>query len=209
VEKLGILLGNSSSKNGNRDGTPLYRMIRMLDKSFDVSYILDSQHKFIYTNPAWDAFAESNDAPHLAGEAIIGSDIFNSVPKVLKPLYRSAFTEVAETGHIWERTYKCSSSDQARRFRMKIYFLERRNWFLVTNSLLVQRPHRKTCGSDSDTYFSRGIVTMCAHCRCSMRVDGSKRWDFVPEYIKLKGMQALKISHGLCPICQAHFYPHL
>jgi len=184
-------------------------MIRMLDQSPEVSFLLDSEHRIIYTNPAWDLFAEANGAPQLAGETAIGSNFFDSIPKVLKPVYMRAFKQVAKTGLIWEKTYKWSSPEHARRFRMKVYFLERRNWFLVTNSLLVERPHRNIHGTDSDTYFSRGIITMCAHCRCSKRVDGSNRWDFVPEYVRLKGLQALKISHGLCSICQAHFYPHL
>ena len=120
-----------------------------------------------------------------------------------------AFRRVAGTSDVWAKTYTCSSPAQLRQYRMNIYFIERRNWFLVTNSLLAERPHRKIHEADNDAYFSRGIITMCAHCRCSRRADGSSGWDFVPEYVGLKGMKALKVSHALCPVCQAHFYPDM
>ena len=77
MERLGILLGKSSRKAGNTGGTELYRMIRMLDQSPEVSFLLDSEHRIIYTNPAWDLFAEANGAPQLAGETAVGSNFFD------------------------------------------------------------------------------------------------------------------------------------
>jgi hypothetical protein len=50
---------------------------------------------------------------------------------------------------------------------------------------------------------------MCAHCRCSLRRGRQDQWDFVPEHLELKGMALLKVSHGLCPVCQIYFYPNL
>ena len=210
MDKLGILLIESSRKEaGKTDSTRLCRIIRVLEESPAVSYILDSNYRFIYANPAWDMFALSNGGPQLAGEGVIGFNLFDAIPNALKPVYEDAFQRVAETGAVGGKTYPCSSPEHVRRFRMKIYFMERRNWFLVTNSLVAEFQHRKSRTADQDAYFDRGIVSMCAHCRCSRRVDGSNRWDFVPEYLRLKGLQALKVSQGLCPVCQEHFYPHL
>jgi hypothetical protein len=182
-------------------------MIRVLEESPAVSYILDSKFRFVYMNPAWDSFAVSNGAPQLAGEALIGCNLIDTITDALKPVYTEAFRQVSRSAGTWEKTYHCSSPEQARKYRMKIYFMERRKWYLVTNSLLAQRPHRNSYGADDGAYFSHGIVTMCAHCRCSRRVDGSDRWEFVPDYLRLKGLQTLSVSHALCPVCQEHFYP--
>jgi hypothetical protein len=209
VDKLGILVSDSRREASKAEGTRLYRILRVLEESPAVSYILDSKHRFVYTNPAWDAFAASNDGPQLAGESMIGLNIFDVIATVLKPVYAYAFRRVTETAEVWAKTYSCSSPEQLRQFRMKVYFMERRHWFLVTNSLLAEHPHRKFRSADEGAYFDRGIITMCAHCRCSKRVDNSNAWDFVPEYMRLTGLQALKVSQGLCPVCQEHFYPHL
>jgi hypothetical protein len=210
VEKLGILLGASSRIEAGKPGnTRLHRIIRVLEEDPAVSYILDSNYRFVYTNPAWDAFAVSNGAPQLAGEAIIGFEIFDAIANVLKPVYTGVFRRATEAEAISQMTYVCSSPEKKRQYRMKVYFMERRNWFLVTNSLLAEHPHRNSRYADQDAYFDQGIITMCAHCRCSKRVDGSDVWDFVPDYLRLKGLQALSVSHALCPVCQEHFYPQL
>jgi hypothetical protein len=206
VDRLGILLSGSTAKAG---GNRLYRTMQVLEESPAVSFILDSEHKFIYNNPAWDSFAQSNGAPYLAGEPIIGSNLFDSIPNVLRAVYSNAFREVVKSGRVWEKSYICASPDQFRKYRMMIYFLERRNWFLVTNSLVVEQSHRNTQSPNQYLYFNQGIITMCAHCRCSRRVDRPEEWDFVPEYLRLKGLDALNVSQGLCPICQAYYYPDL
>ncbi len=76
----------------------------------------------------------------------------------------------------------------------------------MTNSLVVERPHAKTAAADPATYVdAHRLVTMCAHCRCSRRVDNPDQWDFVPDYLQPK-LSGVKVSHGLCPVCRAYFY---
>jgi hypothetical protein len=210
VDKLGILIRELSRRRAiELESTQLERMIKVLDESPAVGYILDSKYKLIYANPAWDSFAKANGASQLIGKSIIGFNIFDAIPSVLKPDYTHAFRQIRENDSVWQKTYDCSNTTRVRQYRMKIYFVKDRRCFLVTNSLVAEHPHRVTRKSDEDTYCSRGVITMCAHCRCAKRVDGSQLWDFVPDYLRLKGMKALKLSQGMCPVCQAHFYPHL
>jgi hypothetical protein len=184
-------------------------LLTTLEQSEDVCYILDGQLRFVYCNSAWDRFAGSNDAPELSGESVIGATLMTCVPEVLTGAYGQAFQWVRETGHVWSKTYECSSPGQFREYRMRIHMLKRRDWFLVSNSLVVRWPH-KTCSAPSpQMYFRGGVVTMCAHCRCSRRFGSPERWDFVPEYLQLKGPDLLKVSQGLCSTCQAYFYPDL
>ncbi len=185
----------------------LSRIMNALERSAGVSYILDSRYRVMYCNPAWNRFAASNGAPQLTGEAVIGSDLFDAIPEVLKTLYSNAFRHVQSTGRVWEELYECSGPNLFRKFRMRIHLLKPRDWYVITNTLLVERSHTSTAAADLNTYLhANGFVTMCAHCRCSRRVDNPDQWDFVPEYLELNAESAMKISHGLCPVCRAYFY---
>jgi hypothetical protein len=188
--------------------THLSRVMSALQRSPAVSYVVDSQFRILYCNPAWDRFASANGAPQLTSDAVIGFDLFDVIPDDLRGLYSHTFRKVLSTGRVGEETYQCSSPTEFRIFRMRIHLLKPQNWLIVTNPLLVERPHAKTAPPDSNTYVNANrFVTMCAHCRCSRRLDDPGQWDFVPEYLKLSLESATKVSHGLCPVCRAYFYP--
>ncbi len=186
----------------------LSRIMQVLQRSAANSYILDSQCRFIYCNPAWDRFAKSNGAPQLTSEAVVGSDLFDAIPDSLRAVYSAAFQEVLNTGLVREQLYECSSPTLFRTFRMRIHLLRPQNWFLVTHVLVSERSHQEAAEPDPDTYVnSDGLITICAHCRCSRRVDSPDQWDFVPEYLQLRQESGMKVSHGLCPVCRVYFYP--
>lgn len=194
------------SQSKDQDRSHLFRIIQALEKSSTVSYVLDSQCVFLYCNPAWDRFAKSNEAPGLRGEVVIGSDLFDVIPTALSKFYAETFQKVRTRQQVWEHSYECSSPDLFRKYRMRIHFLTRRNWFLVTNPLIFQRKHRNPARPDPKKYVSStGLITMCAHCRCANRVDNPDQWDFVPEYLQFKGQDSLQLSHGFCPTCYAYF----
>lgn len=182
-------------------------IIEALDRSPAVSYILDSQFRFMYCNPAWSRFATLNGAPRLSGKLVLGSDLFEAIPHVLKPAYSEAFREVLRTGLVWAQPYECSSPTVFRVFRMRIHLLKPREGFVVTNTLVVERPHRQTASADANTHVdANGFVTVCAHCRCTQQVDNPNQWDFVPQYLQLRLESTPKVSHGLCDVCRAYFY---
>jgi len=203
------LLSRISSEKAGRGHTHLFRLIQQLEATPAVSYIVDAQWRFVYVNPAWSSFARANGTPHLAGDVVIGANLFEVIPDVLRPVYYNAF-EKARKERVWERQYECSSPAEFRKYRMRIHFLENRSWFLITNTLVFKRRHSgNTRKADRDTYQGDGVIVMCAHCRCSRRIDRPMQWDFVPQYLRLKGKALLKVSQGLCPICQIYFYPKL
>ncbi|HZP62345.1 MAG TPA: PAS domain-containing protein [Terriglobales bacterium] len=176
-----------------------------LQRSRTVSYILDSQLRILYCNPAWDDFAKANGAPQLTSDAAVGFDLFDAIPGDLRSLYSHAFRQVWNSGEVWESWYHCSSPTVFRIFRMRIHLLKPQNWYVVTNPLVVERPHTQTALANAATYVNvNGFVTVCSHCRCSRRVDDPGQWDFVPEYLT---KTSVRLSHGLCPVCKAYFYP--
>ena len=195
---------------GRAGHTRFFRVIQALETSPAVSYILDSGHRFIYCNPAWDCFARSNGAPQLAGEAVIGFDLFDAIPEVLCAVYSEAFQQVLAGKIVWEKSYECSTPTLFRKYRMRIHFWKSRSWFLITNPLVIERPHTNSVEATPNTYFNtNGLLMMCVHCRCSKRVGNPDQWDFVPEHLNLTREASLSVTHGLCPVCLVHFYPDL
>jgi hypothetical protein len=117
----------------------------------------------------------------------------------------SAFEKVAHEGAVWECLYECSSAELFRKFQMRIHRLASSAHYLVTNSLVIARPHATTPAAGMEDYLSPdAVITMCMHCRCSRRTAPPERWDFVPAHLD---RNLANISHGLCPVCLEYFYP--
>ena len=207
-ESLDLIL-RALARTGADTGSRLIRLAKVLDDTPNTCYIVDDEFRFVYCNPEWDRFAAANGGRGLEADRMIGAELFASIPGVLVDAYRQAFRSVEETGRVWVKAYECSSPDVFRTFQMRIHLLDRPpRWFLVTNPLVTERPHEQGA-HPSELYFANGMVTMCAHCRCSRWNGTPERWDFVPDYLQHKGVDAVRISHGLCPICVAYFYPDL
>jgi len=85
---------------GNVTRGRIFRIMQALERSSAVSYILDSQHRFVYCNPAWDHFARSNQGSQLTGESVAGTDLFDVVPSVLTAYYSDVFQHVLSGGGI-------------------------------------------------------------------------------------------------------------
>jgi len=48
----------------------------------------------------------------------------------------------------------------------------------------------------------RGLVPMCARCRCIRDEDG--KWQELESYVREN--TAVRFSHGMCPTCHEEFY---
>lgn len=188
-------------------GVPeFHELVDTLKATAAVTYVLDSSLQFVYCNPAWDKFAGENDGPELLGDAVIGSQLFHVIPDVLRPFYSHVFDEVRRSALVWQFVYECSSPQRHRKFRMGVHLLNS-NWLMVSNTLLVEKAHsRENPAHDSVYRNNDGQIIMCAHCRCSQRTDEPRRWDFVPAHLEARPL-SLGVSHGLCPLCRAYFYP--
>ncbi len=208
-ETLDLLL-RALGQTGVDTGSWLVHLAKALDDSQNVSYIVDDTFRFVHCNQAWDRFAATNGGRGLESERMIGTDLFASIPAVLADAYRQAFESVTVSGRVWVKAYECSSPRVFRKFQMRIHPLQRPpHWFLITNALVVEQPHEHSAAAAAGMYVRQGIVTMCAHCRCSRRSGTPAQWDFVAEYLDFSGCDTLHVSHGLCPICLAYFYPDL
>ena len=182
--------------------------IEGLESEQSIVYLLDADRRLIYCNPAWDRFASQNDGDGLKWDGPRGTAVLEATAEPLRPFYEEGFRKVDETREVWEHDFDCSSGDLYRRYHMEVKPLEATEGFFITNSLLVELPHRvdrlATPGAYT-LYLRQGdIVKMCCHCRRTERSDGSQIWDWVPRY--LESPPGL-VSHGLCASCSTYFYP--
>jgi hypothetical protein len=182
-------------------------IMQALRRSAAPSNILDSQFRLMYCNPAWNRFAKSNGALQFTSKALVGCNLLDALPDSLKAFYLDAFRQALSAGPVWEHSYECSSPTSSRKFRMRIHLLKPQDWFVVTNTLIVERSPGGTAAAGPHKYVdANGLVTICAHCSCSRRVQSRDQWDFVTEYLCPKRESAVRVSHGLCPVCRAYFY---
>jgi len=199
-------MGPTSSRPFLAGPPEFHELVGTLEATAAVSYVLDSNLQFVYCNPLWDKFARENGGPELLSDAVIGSQLFDVIPDVLRPFYTGMFDEVQRSGLVWQHVYECSSPQRLRRFRMRVHLLNS-NWLMVSNTLVVEEAHSREAPAHDSVYRNdNGLITMCAHCRCSQRTDEPRHWDFVPAHLEVRPL-SLGVSHGLCPVCRAYFYP--
>ena len=170
-----------------------------------VCYLLDSDLNIAYANPAWDQFARDNDGSQLTADTVIGTNIFEVIPTVLRPFYTRVFEQVRSTAVVWQHIYECSGPERFRKFRMRLHLMDP-DWLMVSNTLLVEEDLGwKAPASDYIYRNRRGLIVMCAHCRSSQRIDDPRQWDFCSAHLKVPPA-SLGVHAGLCPTCRGYFY---
>lgn len=193
----------------SRQAIPLWSA---LEHDPAVIYVLDNDLRIIYCNAAWDRFAKNNGgSASVYRRNQLGSCVLDAIPRPLKPFFRDAYSKVLATGEAWAHEYECSSPTEFRRFQMNVQPAAQGGGLLVVNSLHEERPiaAAELAGlpAVAKTYANpHGLITMCSHCRRTARADGSDVWDWVPDYLN---RMPKSISHGLCAVCMALYYPNL
>ena len=179
----------------------------VLERSQAVICVLDPELRITYCNPAWDAFARKNGGSGALAQGVIGSRLLEAVADPLRNFYQEFFARARATGQVQEFDYECSSAEVYRSFHMQVLPLKQERGYLVVHSLRVEKPldFRSAHVPDDRRYAGPdGIIVMCCHCRRTRRAQDPEVWDWVPAYV---GLQQGKVSHGLCPVCYAYFYP--
>lgn len=184
--------------------------LKELEADPAVIFALDRNLRLVFCNASWDRFARENDGEAWLAEHALGKNIMDVVTEPLQPFYQRAYASARETAEPWEHQYECSSPEKYRAFQMRILPLPTSRGFLIVNSLVVERDHgagRSEHLAAANAYETKdGLITICSHCRRTLRADGSKAWDWVPDHLRLRGT---KVSHGLCIPCYSYFYPDL
>jgi hypothetical protein len=186
--------------------------LKLFDLDPAVIYILDSDLRIRYCNPAWDQFALANNGASLTGPNVLGSSWPEAIPLSLRDFYLGAVARVWESGQPWEHDFDCPSPNVERRFHMRIAPLEAgvaRSPLLVANSLIAETPHSGPLEDPDPARFRQedGMIVMCCHCRRTQCPDHTGTWLWVPGF--LQDLPA-RVSHGLCALClQLHYSAQL
>lgn len=177
---------------------------RQFEEDSAVIYAVDREFRLAQCNKSWDRFAIENGNPELSREKQIGCNVLDVIPALLRPFYKDAFEYVLESGHDWAHLYQCSSAREFRQFQMRI--LPQPEGWLVIHSLVCAQIHTEhEFRADLSRYSSdSSIVTMCAHCRRTKASQDGANWDWVPAFLESPPEH---VSHGLCGVCFAYYYP--
>ncbi|MEO8801134.1 MAG: hypothetical protein ABI551_24800 [Polyangiaceae bacterium] len=175
----------------------------VVDDEPSTVYGLTEDLRLGYVNRAWSAFANANGASWNEGAWGIGSRVMDAIPDVLRPFYAGLFAQALSERAVVEHDYECSSPTQLRRFRMRIHPCDS-GALLVVHSRIEEQLHTAAEHSRGALYGEAdGLITQCSHCRRVQRVDGTREWDWVPEYV---ARPLPTISHGLCNLCVEYYY---
>lgn len=190
------------------DGLPPLELRKALEAEPESAYLVSASFDVTYTNAGWDHFAVANGGPDLARSPRNRANILAAIDAPLRPFYEAAFSRLLAGGEPWTHVYECSSVRVFRAFAMHVYGLPEGSGLMVTNGLLVERPHTPATHvareADSQSYISReGLITQCAHCRRVRRSDLKGAWDWVPVWVQ---ELPKNVSHGLCPPCFHYHY---
>lgn len=176
---------------------------------------LNHELSIAYLNPAWFRFARDNDGePAISTEWGLGRPLMEAVPEVLQPLYlplfRSMLIGEISNQHPRQIEYECSSPELYRRFAMHLYPLASGAGVLLVHSLLVETAHEEAKPGirmlEPAVYTNaHGLLNQCANCRRFENLETGE-WDWIAQWVE---QQPRNISHGICPVCLAYYYPDI
>ncbi len=156
----------------------------------------------LWANEAWYAFGRANGAalPSISP----GTNYFQSAPpgEVRVWLERASAAVLAQNA-VFEENYDCSSPTRARAFRMRIFPVPRIG-LLFEHTLSRERGSRPKRPPNEVTYRTKfGVILTCSNCR-RFRRRRLDAWDWIPAWLDTPPSS---VSHGLCPVCAAYYYP--
>ncbi len=183
-----------------------------LSEAFDVhSLVVSASHvvvvasdgTLLWANESWYAFGRANGAP--LPSISPGTNYFHSAPPGdVRVWLERATAAVLAQNVVFEENYDCSSPTRARAFRMRIFPVPRIG-LLFEHTLSRERAHGRRMGSpNEDPYRTKfGVILTCSNCR-RFRRRRLDAWDWIPAWLD---SPPSAVSHGLCPVCAAYYYP--
>jgi hypothetical protein len=163
-----------------------------------------------YLNPAWFRFARDNGGHAVLTNWGLGANALDAISGPARDLYEREYRRCLESGKPWHHDYECSTAERYRTFHMDVFPIPDGGGLLVVHSPVVDRPHgasRDPLPPDEARYTDAdGHVLQCSFCRRVQRVDGSERWDWVPDWV---AHQPENVTGGICAPCLQVRFPGL
>jgi hypothetical protein len=164
-----------------------------------IEYVLDAEDVVVSVGGSWDRFAESNGAPELVGNHVIGRTLWSAIAdEITMMVYRQLLART-RNGHTVSVPLRCDSPTLNREMRLRLQPL-RGGLVACTSQLLCEV---STVAQSTSRPMPRDVLS-CSWCE---RVRITHTWHEVTDALRLLGYRYLRTvitnSHGMCPRCQA------
>lgn len=165
---------------------------------------LDASDSIVEASPGWLESLCPDGGPGLTAPAVLGRPFSDFSPDPdMAPVYQLVFKRVRATGQPMSVPYRSDALTERRYMEMEVVPLPDGFVECRTHTLLVERRPAEAppdpWGSGADT-----LLPVCAWCRKVRLADGS--WapiEAAAERLALFLGPARRLSHGICPACDA------
>jgi hypothetical protein len=168
-----------------------------------VIYRLDEQDCLIAVNRKWKEFAQTNGAPELASERVLGESLWRFVAGVeVAQIYQEVFRKVREQSVQVVLPFRCDSQELRRDMLMKVLPQSQGQLEIqcLTRSILRLTPPLDT---DLPRKNAVELLTVCSWCKSALIAD---RWVPLEQAIKelelLTSLDAPRTTYSICRDCR-------
>ncbi len=167
-----------------------------------VVYQLGPDNRILSVNPAWDAFALANQAPHLQADCVVGESLFSYFSGMeTSHLYEVMIDRVRQNQHATVVSFRCDAPSMRRFMELKIAPLPG-SVLEFSATTLRQESRQRVSVLDVQQPRSDEMLKMCAWCK---RVDLSGDWVEIEQAIESMDLfhraEQPRITHGICRPC--------
>lgn len=186
------------------DAEPLSRPLPPdVDDTSTVEYRLDAKDRIVSVNAQWNAFAESNGAPNLGAEVIIGRPLREFVTGDVTRMFVDTLLQGTRLlGRTRTVHYRCDSTDAKRYMLMAIEPLPD-GGILSRHRILRQETFGKPLGFRTGTGEQRRLLKRCS--MCNRLSNGTQIIE--PEAAKADGWfdadGSATVIYFICKDCQS------
>jgi len=168
----------------------------------DVVYRVDSDGRLTFVNDGWDAFAVENYTPELRGAAALGRPMTDFIAGPETRYVYDRLLARARAGVQMTLPFRCDSPSERRYMSMAVAAMSSDE--VEFRSHLVEAQPRDSVGVlERDRPRSESLLTLCSWCNRGLIGD---RWAEIEEVVaelRLFDAEVPRLTHGLCPDCQA------
>lgn len=165
-------------------------------------YTVDQNNCLTDVNAAWLAFAQTNDAPELNRQTVLGRSIFDFIAgDESQTVYQAIMDKVRHTGSTPVIPFRCDSPDRRRFMELRV---ERQPGDHVEFSATLVREERRPHAELLDTHrpTSDHALVICGWCKRFNVDDGWMEVEHAMRKLDLFGWAVMPhLEHGVCDTC--------
>jgi len=164
-------------------------------------YRVDRADTIVSVNGEWSEFARANEAPELAGSAVIGRSLWDYVRGAELRLLHGEILRQARAGRALAFPFRCDGPAVRRRMHMRVT-LELNGTVVYEAQLDAAEPRAPQPLFDRSAARSGDFVRVCSWCK---RVAVGDRWEEIEIAVSALALfertPVQPITHGLCGGC--------